>query len=515
MFDLRRDIKDRTLTHIAFQDLWHLFELGQEVMTSDADPQVYRVIRWTGGRPDFQSRAHDLSNTRSEPRSSTFIVDVVYLDFDGSLYSPVQQTFAIRKYDGERAISNLSVFPLVFDPDHKLIREELVARGNRWLQLARADYWAHKSYKGPTVGEQPIEVDSQIIVDMKAGMVAFDQNMPQIGGLNLTPHNTGETHAEEQGPFDGSEHDDIHQDHDLDLQLESAFLDEHQSWLVATVEPGDIEDEDKILLPSRVYAFALRLRKFVRLDVNRIEEVTYTSGFDALVLPDGHKETVRALVANHARGPVNHDANSPDHGIDLVRGKGEGLVVLLHGAPGVGKTSTAECVADSTKRPLYPITCGDIGDTAADVQANLDVNFRWAHKWGCVLLLDEADIFLQKRDKHNITRNSIVSVFLRTLEYYSGILILTTNRVGTFDPAFRSRIHVSLYYPPLKKDATMQIWKMHLNRALELKGKDMKINTKDILKFAKDHYYELKKAGSGTWNGRYAHLNPLKFERTY
>ena len=45
-----------------------------------------------------------------------------------------------------------------------------------------------------------------------------------------------------------------------------------------------------------------------------------------------------------------------------------------------------------------------------------------------------------------------------------GILFLITNRVGTFDQAFRSRIHISLYYPVLQKVATIQIWKMHLAR---------------------------------------------------
>ncbi len=58
---------------------------------------------------------------------------------------------------------------------------------------------------------------------------------------------------------------------------------------------------------------------------------------------------------------------------------------------GVGKTSTAECVADLTQRPLFPITCGDIGETASEVQKSLDYNFQLARKWGCVLLLDEAE----------------------------------------------------------------------------------------------------------------------------
>lgn len=70
---------------------------------------------------------------------------------------------------------------------------------------------------------------------------------------------------------------------------------------------------------------------------------------------------------------------------------GKGVIILLHGEPGVGKTSTAECIADYTSRPLYPITCGDIGETADEVERNLEKTFQLAHKWGCVLLLDEAE----------------------------------------------------------------------------------------------------------------------------
>jgi len=53
-------------------------------------------------------------------------------------------------------------------------------------------------------------------------------------------------------------------------------------------------------------------------------------------------------------------------------------------------------------------------------------------------------------------------VFLRVLEYYSGILFLTTNRVGTLDEAFKSRIHLSLYYPSLNRDQTLQIFEMNI-----------------------------------------------------
>ena len=84
-------------------------------------------------------------------------------------------------------------------------------------------------------------------------------------------------------------------------------------------------------------------------------------------------------------------------------------------------------MAEYTQRPLFPITCGDVGETAKEVENNLKQNFDLAHRWGCVLLLDEADVFLQARDKEDMRRNSVVSVFLRVLEYYSGECFIVLN----------------------------------------------------------------------------------------
>lgn len=116
-------------------------------------------------------------------------------------------------------------------------------------------------------------------------------------------------------------------------------------------------------------------------------------------------------------------------------------------------------------------------------------------------MLDEADVFLQARDKEDMRRNSVVSVFLRVLEYYSGILFLTTNKVGHFDEAFKSRIHVALYYPPLDEESAMQVWKMNLQRLIEQKH-NFDADVKGITKYAKRHYRTLEKSKRATWNGR-------------
>ncbi|KAK1853114.1 AAA family ATPase [Colletotrichum chrysophilum] len=142
----------------------------------------------------------------------------------------------------------------------------------------------------------------------------------------------------------------------------------------------------------------------------------------------------------------------------VIEGKGNGLIILLHGGPGTGKTLTAESVAELAKKPLYRVTCGDIGTDPESVEKYLESAFYIATIWEAVLLLDESDVFLEQRQKTDLERNALVSVFLRALEYYEGIMILTSNRVGTFDDAFRSRMQLALYYPPLDEKGRMTIW---------------------------------------------------------
>lgn len=81
------------------------------------------------------------------------------------------------------------------------------------------------------------------------------------------------------------------------------------------------------------------------------------------------------------------------------------------------------------------------------------------------MLIDEADVFLEQRSLHDLERNAMVACFLRYLEYYPGILMLTTNRVRTFDEAFISRIHVSLHFRTLEPSVRKQIWRAFLSRA--------------------------------------------------
>lgn len=87
-----------------------------------------------------------------------------------------------------------------------------------------------------------------------------------------------------------------------------------------------------------------------------------------------------------------------------------------------------------------------------------------ATEWGAVVLLDEADVFMAERHPQDIARNELVSIFLRELEYFRGVLFLTTNMYDTIDSAFRSRVSLHLLFKPLTTDARAMIWRKFLDR---------------------------------------------------
>jgi hypothetical protein len=68
-----------------------------------------------------------------------------------------------------------------------------------------------------------------------------------------------------------------------------------------------------------------------------------------------------------------------------------------------------ESVAEFTRRPLLSITAADLGHNPDELERSLLQYFRRANEWDAVVLLDEADIYLEKRSIRDLKRNSIVS----------------------------------------------------------------------------------------------------------
>ena len=88
------------------------------------------------------------------------------------------------------------------------------------------------------------------------------------------------------------------------------------------------------------------------------------------------------------------------------------------------------------------------------------------------MLIDEADVFLEERSL-DFFRSELVAVFLRELEYFQGILMLTTNRVKRFDKALQSRIHLALKFQELDEDARLCVWRSSLPPSCGISSDDV------------------------------------------
>lgn len=155
------------------------------------------------------------------------------------------------------------------------------------------------------------------------------------------------------------------------------------------------------------------------LDVAGLKEVVISeNAIDALEMDKANKETIKAIAKTY----TDNDSQTDRFSADFIQGKGEGQIILLHGPPGTGKTLTAESVAEFTRRPLLSITAADLGHEPDELEKNLLRFFRDANDWDAIVLLDEADVYLERRSISDLRRNSIVS---------SRTYFLTTFRLKT------------------------------------------------------------------------------------
>lgn len=129
--------------------------------------------------------------------------------------------------------------------------------------------------------------------------------------------------------------------------------------------------------------------------------------------------------------------------------------------------NSLESAAETLHRPLYYISGAELGllETISyrnnSIEDQLELIFKRIARWEAILLFDEAESFVASRDQHAADgkKNALTSILLRMLEYQSGIIFLTTNRVSDFDTALFSRVHVTLKFEQLSVEHCRFIWK--------------------------------------------------------
>lgn len=169
---------------------------------------------------------------------------------------------------------------------------------------------------------------------------------------------------------------------------------------------------------------------------------------------------VLSVVRSHT---MTNSASTAMQDLDVIADKGQGLIVLLTGPPGTGKTLMVEAIADRLRRPLYHLQADDLGTEVASVGVKFQRTSNIASAWNAIILLDEADVFIAERRPREVERSALSCALLRELEYFSGIIFLTTN-MGSIDNAFRSRVNMHIVFGPLDQNARKKIWRMFIDR---------------------------------------------------
>jgi len=217
----------------------------------------------------------------------------------------------------------------------------------------------------------------------------------------------------------------------------------HRGEVEAGKLPGREDLWSDFMVPSLTLYFPIQ-NGVLRVDPALVAAGKYDDRlFRQLVLPSEHKQRLMSM-ADRALNPELQRSIYEKLGLSSFCQKGRGAICLLYGAPGTGKTMTAEAIADKLKRPLIRVQVGDAFDPDT-ISRILGEAFRRAERYNAVLLIDEADIFIRRRGQHP-QLDGVVAGFLRALEYYKGLLFLTTNLVGDIDQAVFSRAHVVLGY---------------------------------------------------------------------
>ena len=444
---------------IRFDAIWALFKPGELLYSrDDFDEPCLFVISACEFRGARYATVDFLDKIFGNTPRDRFVVDAWANVWDGATktFSRQNKTFVIHAFPGTRPITSLEIYPTAFykakdGTDGATLCQEMERRGRLWKDLVSGKPCC-KYYDGPAkemtpalivgvIYEEPRNLNARVIVDQdgyklqaKSEAAGFDEIMKPM--RKMFSGMSGKELAVSLGGYT-----------DKFVDFDGYAKDRDFTTLQAQVCPSTVH----------CYEFLTRRWYAVTMGPKRLKDVEWEkAALDHLVLDEQIKGMLHGLVEQHKK-------NSARVIRDVIQGKGKGLVVVLHGPPGVGKTLTAESVAEHTQKPLLTINIGEL--TAEEhIVSRLQNVFLQASHWDAVLLLDEADVVLEQRSFEDLKRNGIVSVFLRMLEYYEGILFLTTNRLGTIDVAFRSRIHIAVRYEPLSEPAKRQIWKNFIER---------------------------------------------------
>jgi len=374
----------------------------------------------------------------------TFKVCFQFLVAVGKHFTLCEYVHAMENFEGRRSIqSSLDFVPLSSMAENKDLLATFRKRGEKYAKCATAQsfmaydkgsFFAKSNGRKSTATNAALNTSGRVMVDTQGSYEAGHSLGIASNDMIITAIKYKyKEYMLHQRKMEQDAKSGMKQSNDHDLILFDDIPDDYleMSW-------------------PAVIGFSFTSNSWGEVLVDGLSDIKFDESiFDNLVLPAARKRMVKALVRH-----------SSDSFQDIVAGKGEGSVFLLYGPPGVGKTLTAEAISEMLHRPLYTVSLGQLGVTPTELETKLGEILDLCRRWDALILLDEADIFLEKRTSTgSLERNAMVSIMLRLVEYFKGVLFLTSNRVDTLDPAFKTRITLGLRYEQLNPNARRQVWK--------------------------------------------------------
>jgi hypothetical protein len=444
---------------IIFSDLCYLFEPGQyiykrlegeqsgEARDHRMGQRIWRVFFVNDAIRNYNLTPPDhrkySNHEPSEDDSIYFTVHAYHIDYTGDEFCVVTNIFKISPYEGWKPINALPIYPMRFNPNHEAYLDTALKIGDqvlRFIESKHAFYNAWTVMRTPEGGfatdangvvvKHPEYINSEVMVDFGEAFQACPSWRPTRTVLKTEFTNkivisddfsirwwSGRDRTKllretrEIIPYRTGVHHLKRNKFVLEDPFLAAMSQNHQRGQPTTKQ--FLRREEKILMYCRVFAYVFRERKFAQLDVSRLTlSERNLDALEALKISTAIKKLIQGSVRGHfiqkeAEGRHGEEGMS----LDVIQGKGTGLFILLHGVPGVGKTATAEAIAQANGKPLFKITCGDIGLTPDQVETSLRAIFRLASIWDCILLMDEVDTFFSQRSKGDsaIKKNALVS----------------------------------------------------------------------------------------------------------
>ncbi|KAK2738595.1 hypothetical protein FQN55_000472 [Onygenales sp. PD_40] len=225
---------------------------------------------------------------------------------------------------------------------------------------------------------------------------------------------------------------------------------------VTRTSEGSLTDEDLLICCTDLPVYSLTDGRWAFVNVDNVEEIDPGSmqSFADLLLPQRDKDNLLTLTQAYTTEDVR-DGGLIKSAYDKTRG----MVVLLHGKHGVGKTTTVEAVSDHIQRPLLSIRCTDLDLSPSDFDTELIRVADLAARWKGIIHFEDADSFLQANQPEDNKLLALLQFFV----WYDGIVFLSsTTPIETVHPAFRSKIHRVLQYEPLTFDQRRTLWRRFL-----------------------------------------------------